>query len=77
MKYQEKRELLLKVFEYWEGHSPATFDVYGGGITCHILFMELESINFTVEKISRTQMLSKSKNKKPQLDNDNAMKKNL
>ena len=37
------------------------------------MFMELEFINFTLEKSSRTQMLTKGK--KNQLDNDKAMKK--
>ena len=45
------------------------------------MFMEPESINFTLEKLSRTQMLNKGKktnkqtNKKKQLDKDKAMKK--
>ena len=45
MKYQEKRKLLLKVLGYWEA-----------ALKClpHFIFMELESINFTLEKLSRT-----------------------
>ena len=42
------------------------------------MFMELDSINLTLEKLPRTQILNKSKNNnnnKKQLDNDKAMKK--
>ena len=45
------------------------------------MFMEPESINFTLEKWSRTKMLNKGKKtnkqtkKKKQLDKDKAMKK--
>ena len=49
--------------------------VLGGGIeiTVPSLFMELESINFMLEKLSRTQMLKKAKNK--QKNNWIAMKR--
>ena len=44
------------------------------------MFMKLESINFTLEKLSRMQMLNKGKKKlavtkKKQLDNDKVVKK--
>ena len=52
LKYQEKRELLLKVLGHWE-----TALKYPP----HFMFMEPESINFTLEKLSRTQMLNKGK----------------
>ena len=48
------RELLLKVLGYWEAalkYLP------------HFMFIEEESINFTSETLSRTQMLDKGKNK--------------
>ena len=37
------------------------------------MFMELESKNFTLEKLSRSQMLNKGETKK--IDNDKAMKR--
>ena len=52
LKYQEKRELLLKVLGHWE-----TALKYPP----HFMFMEPESTNFTLEKLSRTQMLNKGK----------------
>ena len=44
------------------------------------MFMKLESINFTLEKLSKMQMLNKGKKKlavttKKQLDNDKVVKK--
>ena len=47
---REKRETPLQVLGHWE----ATLKYLP-----HFMFMELESINFTLEKLSRTQMLNK------------------
>lgn len=50
-----RRELPLKVLKYWEvalKYLP------------HLMFMELESMNFKLEKLSRKQLLNKDKKKK-------------
>ena len=49
-----------------KGASPEVTWVLGGDIEIRavFLFLEVGSINFTLEKLSRTQMLSNGKNKK-------------